>query len=69
MVLNVEKQNIDKMSVTEMWMLRWISGNTGKYEIQNEKIHLKIGVTHIDEKMMESRLRWFGHVEGERLMR
>ncbi len=57
MVLNVEKQNIDKMSVTEMWMLRWISENARKYEIQNEKIHLKIGVAHIDEKMMESRLR------------
>jgi hypothetical protein len=50
-------------------MLKWISVNTRKYEIQNEKIHLKIGVTHINEKMMESRLRWFSHVEGERLIR
>ena len=45
-----------------MRMLRWISGNTRKYRIRNEKIHLKIGVTPIDEKIRKSRLRWFGHV-------
>ena len=41
----------------------WISGNTRKYRIRNEKIHLKIRVTPFDVKMRESRLRWFGHVQ------
>ena len=46
-----------------MRMLRWLSGNTRKYRIQNEKTSFKIAVTLIDEKMKESHLRWFGHVQ------
>jgi hypothetical protein len=57
----VKKQHIHKMStfmsVVEMRMVRWISGNTRKYRIRNEKICLKIGVAPIDEKMRESCLR------------
>ena len=51
------------MSVAEMWMLKWKSGNIRKDRIQNEEIHLKIGVAPIDGKMRESHLRWFGHVQ------
>ena len=40
-----------------MRMLRWISRNTRKYMIRNVEIRLKIGVTSINEKMRESRLR------------
>ena len=56
------KRHICKMSIVEMRMLRWISGNTWKDRIQNEEIHLKIGLVPIDEKMREDCLRWFGHV-------
>ena len=42
------------MSVAEIRMLRWISGNTQKDRIQNEEIRLKIAVVPIDEKMGES---------------
>jgi hypothetical protein len=51
------------MRVAEMRILRWIDKNTRKNRIRNEKILLKIGVTPIDEKMRESCLRWFGHVQ------
>ena len=51
------------MIVVEMRILWLISGNTGKYEIWNEEISLKIGVSLIEEeKMRESHLRLFGHI-------
>ena len=40
-----------------------MSGNTRNNLIQNEKIHLNIGVALVDEKMRESCLRWFIHVQ------
>ena len=40
-----------------------MSENIQKNRIQNKEIHLKIRVTPIDEKMRESHLRWFGHVQ------
>jgi hypothetical protein len=41
------------MSVGEIRMLRWISGNTRKDKIQTKENCLKIRVTPIDEKMRE----------------
>ena len=39
----IKKQHINIMSVAEMRMLRWISGNTRKDRIRNQEIHLEIG--------------------------
>lgn len=61
MVLNVvvvKEQYIHKMTIAEVIILRWISGNILKDKIRNEKIYLNIGVTPIDEKMIESCLRY-----------
>jgi len=61
MVLNVvvvKKQHIHKMTIAEMIILRWISGNTLKDRIRNERICLNIGVTPIDERTIESCLRY-----------
>ena len=38
-ILCVQKQHVYKISVIEMRMWRWISGNTRKNRIQNEEIH------------------------------
>jgi hypothetical protein len=58
----VKSQQEHKLSVAEMRMLRWMSGHTRLDRIRNECIREKVGVAPIEEKMVESRLRWFGHV-------
>ena len=44
-------------------MLRWMSGKTRHDRIKNDTIRERVGVAPIVEKMVENRLRWFGHVE------
>jgi hypothetical protein len=56
-------QHIQKMSVAEMRMLRWICGHTKKDRIRNDDIRDKLGVAPIQEKLVEHRLRWFGHIQ------
>ena len=55
-------ENEQKMRVAEMRMLRWICGHIRLNRIKNEKIRKKVSIAPIDEKMRESRLRWFDHV-------
>jgi hypothetical protein len=49
-------QHIQKMSVTEMQMLRWICGHTKKDQIRNDDIRDKLGVTPIQEKLVQYHL-------------
>ncbi|XP_070021990.1 uncharacterized protein [Nicotiana sylvestris] len=50
------------MKVAEMRMLKWMCGHTRLDKIRNEDIREKVGVTPMDDKMQEARLRWFRHV-------
>jgi hypothetical protein len=56
-------QHIQKMSVAEMRMLRWICGHTKKDRIRNDDIRDKLGVAPIQKKLVQHRLRWFGHIQ------
>jgi hypothetical protein len=56
-------QHIQKTSVAEMRMLRWIYGHTRKDRIRNDDIRDKLGVTPIQEKLVQHRLRWFGNIQ------
>ena len=55
------------MDVTEMKILRGMSGYILKDRIRNDHISERVGVTSISEKMRDDRLRWYGHVERREL--
>ncbi|KAL5146225.1 Pachytene checkpoint protein 2 [Glycine soja] len=59
----VKSQHENKVGVAEMRMLRWMCGKTRQDKIRNEAIRERVGVAPIVEKIVENRLRWFGHVE------
>jgi hypothetical protein len=56
-------QHIQKMSIAEIQMLRWIYGHIRRHRIRNDDIWHKLGVTLIQEKLVQHRLRWFGHIQ------
>jgi len=50
------------MGVAEMRMIRGMCGHTRSNRIGNGVIRGKIKVAHIEDKIRDDRLRWFGHV-------
>jgi hypothetical protein len=44
-------------------MLRWFCGHTRRDRVRNEEIRDRVGVSPIEEKLIQYRLRWFGHVQ------
>ena len=42
-------------------------GHTIKDRIRNDHIRERVGVASISEKIVENRLRWFGHVQRREL--
>ncbi|KAL0833083.1 hypothetical protein ABMA28_001193 [Loxostege sticticalis] len=45
-----------------MRMLRWSVGVTMKDKVRNEHIRGSLKIAPIADKMVEARLRWYGHV-------
>ncbi|XP_063542747.1 uncharacterized protein LOC134751292 [Cydia strobilella] len=58
----VKKQHEQNMHTTEMKMLRWAAGVTRLDRVRNEYIRGSFKVAPIVDKMVESRMRWYGHV-------
>jgi hypothetical protein len=56
-------KHVHELSVLEMRILIWMSGNTRKDKIRNEVIHSKLWVAIVEKKMKEGCLRWFSHVQ------
>jgi hypothetical protein len=44
-------------------MLRWICGHTRRDQIRNDDICERLGVAPVEEKLVQHRLRWFGHMQ------
>ncbi|KAI8572619.1 hypothetical protein RHMOL_Rhmol01G0213400 [Rhododendron molle] len=53
----IKKQQVNKMGVAEMRMLRWMCGKTRRDKIRNETVREMVGVAPIEEKLRENRLR------------
>jgi hypothetical protein len=58
-----KRRHVQQLSVAKMRMLRWICGHTRRDRVRNEDIRDRVGVTPIEEKLVQHRLRWFGHVQ------
>jgi hypothetical protein len=44
-------------------MLRCICGNTRRDWVRNDDIRERLGVAPAEEKLVQHRLRWFGHIQ------
>jgi hypothetical protein len=58
-----KRRHDQQLSVAEMRMLRWICAHTRRDRTQNDDIHERLGVTPVEEKLVQHRLRWFGHIQ------
>jgi hypothetical protein len=58
-----KRRHVQQLSVTEMRMLRWIYGNTRRDRVRNDDIRERLGVAPVEEKLVQYRLRWFGHIQ------
>ena len=59
----IKRRHVQQISVAEMRMLRWICGHTRRDRVRNDDIRDRLGVAPIEEKLVQHRLRWFGHVQ------
>lgn len=55
-------KHIHKLTIAEMWMLRWMCDHTRLNKIIIDHICQKVQVARIEDKIKQGRLRWFGHV-------
>ena len=58
----LKKMEERRLDVTEMRMLRWMSGVTRMDRVRNEHIRGTVKVTEASKKVQEARLRWYGHL-------
>jgi hypothetical protein len=53
----IKRQHVQQLSVAEMRVLRWICGHTRKDRVRNDDIRDRLGVTPVEEKLVQHRLR------------
>jgi hypothetical protein len=60
---STKRRHLQQLSVAEIRMLRWICGNPRRDRVQNDDIRERLGVTPVEEKLVQHRLRWFRHIQ------
>jgi hypothetical protein len=58
-----KRGHVQQLGVVEMRMLRWMYGQTRRDRVQNDDVQDRVGVAPIAEKLVQRRLRWFGHIQ------
>jgi hypothetical protein len=58
-----KRRHVQQLSVAEMHMLRWICGHTKRDQVRNDDICERLHVAPVEEKLVQHRLRWFGHMQ------
>jgi hypothetical protein len=58
-----KRRHVQQLSVAEMRMLRWICGHTRKDRVCNDDLRERLEVALVKEKLVQHRLRWFGHIQ------
>ena len=62
-MLASKKAQVQRLMVAEMRMVRWMCGYMRLYRIRNGVIRDLAKVTPIEDKMRDTRLRWFDQVK------
>ena len=57
----LRKDQERRLQVAEMRMLRMMMGITRKDRCRNDLVRESLGVPDIGDKMVENRMRWYGH--------
>ena len=60
---STKRRHVQQISVAKMRMLHWICGHTRRDRVRNDDIRDRLGVAPVEEKLVQHRLRWFGHVQ------
>ena len=64
----IKKQHIHKMDIGKMRMLTSMCGRSRKDKIRNKRFQGHLEVASIGDKIRETHLGWFGHVQCRLVM-
>ena len=71
----VTERQVGKMEVAKLKMVRWELEMTRKDKIRNEYVRGTAKIAKLEDKLRNSRLRWYGHAKrreegyvGKRMM-
>ena len=59
----IKKQYMHKIDIVEIRILNWMCGKTRNARIRNEYFLEHLRIAAIRDKIKETRLRWFEHVQ------